>query len=646
MRLISLRLRNFKGLREFTLDTKGRNVSVYSDNGVGKTTLVDAFTFCLFGKDSANRTDFEVLPLGPDGKRLIEITEALVEVVLSTDPEHLGVDPVTFKRIYSEKWVKRRGSTAPELAGHSTALFIDGVPQKEKDYKARVAALIDETRFRLLTNPRHFNDFLPWQERRRILLEVCGDVPDAEVVASEKALAELPGILGKYSADDYRKIAQGKRTDLNKALAEIPTRIDEAQRALPDGMTGVVPDTRPLLEMRATLLNKKASIQAGGGVAEKTKELREVEAQILQMENQHTARIERDRSGLRQQIEALRTAIQEDEALSNLARHAIAANEAVIADSEAALAELAKAYREVAASTFSVDATCPTCGQQMPADRIEAARAEWNLARAKRLENIGETGKRRKEAIEAARQSKDRNAATIDQAGQRSSVRALDRQSVQDRLLTLDETIKARPASPEYLALHNRKRQLMDTIALLQAGSNPDTSEIDRSIAALDEQIAAAEKAQAQAKQRDQGLQRIEQLRADQRRLAAELEQIEKALYLMDLFTRTKVAMLTDKINGRFKMARFKLFEQQVNGGLAPVCETTYNGVPWSGGLNNGAQIAVGLDIIGTLSEFYGVKCPVWIDNHESVLHLPDMTCQVISLYVSGPDKTLRVVQG
>ena len=32
MRLLSLHLRNFKGIREFTLDAQGNNISVYGDN--------------------------------------------------------------------------------------------------------------------------------------------------------------------------------------------------------------------------------------------------------------------------------------------------------------------------------------------------------------------------------------------------------------------------------------------------------------------------------------------------------------------------------------------------------------------------------------------------------------------------------------
>ena len=96
------------------------------------------------------------------------------------------------------------------------------------------------------------------------------------------------------------------------------------------------------------------------------------------------------------------------------------------------------------------------------------------------------------------------------------------------------------------------------------------------------------------------------------------------------------------RINNKFRLARFKLFEDQINGGLAEVCETTLNGVPYPS-INNAGRIQSGMDIIRTLQDHYGIKAPVWIDNRESIIELPEMDCQIISLVVSDADKNLRV---
>jgi hypothetical protein len=68
---------------------------------------------------------------------------------------------------------------------------------------------------------------------------------------------------------------------------------------------------------------------------------------------------------------------------------------------------------------------------------------------------------------------------------------------------------------------------------------------------------------------------RITELAEQERKLAVEYEQLEHELYLTEEFTRTKVSMLESKINRKFKYARFRLFEEQVNGGLKDVCKTS-----------------------------------------------------------------------
>jgi hypothetical protein len=89
-------------------------------------------------------------------------------------------------------------------------------------------------------------------------------------------------------------------------------------------------------------------------------------------------------------------------------------------------------------------------------------------------------------------------------------------------------------------------------------------------------------------------------------------------------------------------MARFKLFNTLVNGGIDPCCETVYDGVPYSN-LNNGARLNIGLDIINTLAEHYGFAPPVWLDNAESVVNILPTKGQQIRLIVSAADKKLRI---
>jgi chromatin segregation and condensation protein Rec8/ScpA/Scc1 (kleisin family) len=99
---------------------------------------------------------------------------------------------------------------------------MDGVPVQKKEYDARIAEIADENIFRLLTDPRYFNEVLHWQKRRELLLEVCGDVSDAEVIASKKDLSKLKDILGNRTIEQHRKVIQARRSEINKELEKIP----------------------------------------------------------------------------------------------------------------------------------------------------------------------------------------------------------------------------------------------------------------------------------------------------------------------------------------------------------------------------------------------------------------------------------------
>lgn len=646
LRLIRLRLRNFKGIAEFELDAGGQSIEVYGDNATGKTTLFDAFTWLLFDKDSANRKEFEIKTLGRDGEAAHGL-EHEVEGVF----RH-GGRTFSLRKVYSEQWTKRRGAAEREFTGHTTEYFIDGVPVRKGDYDSAVAAICDEKLFRLLSDPSYFNEQLHWQERRALLLEVCGDIDDREVIATDPELAPLAEILGKRSLEDHKKVVRATRAKINKELEQIPVRISEVQRGLPD-IAGFVPDKAAKdLEAARTerkrLLEELALIEGGGEAAQVRRRLSEIDAELLDIETRARTEVEEALSAKRRALEQARTELSRGERELEDKRDVLRRIEERTAQVETDLEALRAKYRAVAAETFDYadETACPTCGQVLPQEMVEAARAKalerFNASRAERLERLNAEGK-------ALRGRKD-------QADREVERYRLDCQKVEAALPALrakvsqlEAEVAALAEAPLELDEDPDHQKLVAERAVLtqklEAGhaSQPDTGPLRAKLERLESEVAALERTLSEVEQHRRGLSRIRELKAEEKRLAAEYERLERELFLIEAFDRAKVRLLTDRINSRFRLARFKLFNVLVNGALEDCCETTVDGVPYGTALNRGARLNVGLDIIETLAEHYGFRAPIWIDNREAVTRLIPIKGQLISLVVSEPDKNLRV---
>lgn len=645
--LVRLGLSNFKGIRSFVLEANGGSVNVYADNAIGKTTLFDAFTWLLFDKDSQNKKDFQIKTLDSHGNVEHKLNHE-VEGTLAMDGRM-----VTLRKVYAEKWTKKRGSATEEFTGHTTDYYIDGIPFKKNEYEARVAEVVREDIFKLLTSPTFFNEQLDKKQRRDVLLKVCGDISDGDVIASSKELAKLTDILQGRSIEDHRKVISLNRSNLNKDLEKIPVRIDEVQRAMPD-ISGLDEEflQDDIVVLQERIKDKEAElsrIQSGGEVAVKEKQLREIEGEIIQIKN----RIQSDSlDAVTQQRRRISTITNDiDDLTSQFKRNERQkqTNLQAIQDAEAQANDLRKQWHHVNEETLesSHEENCPACGQALPEEKVSAARdkaiAQFNQRKSERLENIQKRGKAAAAEKQRLEDENKRIESEMNALMDQTIVKQ-DQLKVENEVLQRLETgIKDYNTDSSFIAKKREMTAVEQDIQQLKGGSLESMAVAKDELGKLRYDLELLEEDKAKFGQAKASMQRIDQLTKQEKELAAEYERIEHELYLTEEFIRAKVTLLESKINGKFKYARFKLFEPQINGGLSEVCETTFDGVPYGSGLNNAARINVGLDIINTLSEHYGITAPIFIDNAEAVTKLIGTDSQVISLIVSEKDKQLRV---
>ncbi|MGJ9384285.1 AAA family ATPase [Salipaludibacillus sp. CF4.18] len=647
LELVQLNLKNFKGIKAFTLDANGESKDVFGDNEVGKTTLPDAFNWLFFDKDSNNKKDFAIKTLDEDNNEIHGLDHE-VSATINVDRK-----PTIFQKIYKEKWTKKKGSAHKEFTGHTTDYFIDEVPVKLKEYKDKVGEILDEESFKLLTNPAYFNESLKWGERREILLEVCGDVSNEDVIASDRKLSKLSDILGDKSIDDLKKIIAGKKKEINKQLDILPARIDEVQHNLPDisGLSehGLKEEAAEYQEKIQAKEDEISRIRNGSEVAEKQKQLSELETELNTIKNSHDSDNREKIVAKDQEYYKIKNLRDDIEFQITSADRKIKMNANTANGLEKQKKELADQYYQEKEKEMPEhdDSECSACGQALPVEQVkeahEKALASFNRKKSERMEHIMSQGKQLKEKIAFYDDENEKILTTIEESKQ--SVENYDKQleALQQEINDIKTNTTSIDENPKYKELQSDILNVKSSINELQSSTIGNTNQAKEELQTLTEEKTAVTLNLNKFEQHKQSKTRIKELTDQERSLSKEYEKLEAELYLSEEFIRTKVSLLEEKINSKFKYARFKLFETQINDGLKETCETLYKGVPYSKGLNNAWRINIGLDIINTLSEHYNFSAPIFIDNREAVTKLIDTEAQTISLIVSEKDKQLRV---
>lgn len=642
--LVRLTLKNFKGLKDFTLEPNGRPISVFGDNSTGKTTLYDAFLWLLFDKDSSNRKSFSVKTLDAKGNPLHGL-EHTVEAVLNVNG-----NPLVLKKTLVEKWTKKRGEASRKLTGHETLYWIDDVPVKAGEYQQRINALVSEDLFRLITNPMYFNTFLSWQDRRKLLLEMAGDVSDTDVIASNKALARLTDILKGKTTDDYKKILHERIRKLNDEIAKIPVRIDELNSTLAGDDIDYIAVETEIARRKTELADIEKQMLSASSIVEEFRAKQKRLDKLYSDLGMKKAELEREANAgynaLAEESRRLKSTLAETENEISILESRFKMTSDEKQSIETKMIELREEWKEVNDKTFTEpdpgSLTCPACGQGLPANQKEAmivaARDNFLAVKKSRLTQITKEGKALKEKAEGMQDK----LATMEQSISEKMATTINLEAQIEEItakLTAERPTVDVESHPEYQAI---KQQIEQMEADFQAPSQDAASELLAQKQAITQEIERLNGILNNRGVRERTLARIEELAEQERTLAQQINELEGHRYLIEQFIVTKVNLLESTINQRFRTVTFKLFDVQINEGIKECCEALINGVPFADA-NNGAKINAGLDIIDTLTKHYGVSAPVFVDNREAVTRLLPIQSQVISLIVSEADKTLRV---
>nr|DAY92802.1 MAG TPA: chromosome partition protein [Caudoviricetes sp.] len=649
--LKKLSLKNFKGVKELSLDFE-KITNITGENGTGKTTIFDGFLWLLFGKDSQGKSAFEVQPLDSQGNVLHGL-ETNVTAILDVD----GYER-TFSRTLSEKWVKQRGQAEAELKGTQTTFEVDRIPTKLKDYQATINSIVNEDLFKMVTNPLYFPS-IKWQDQRKILLEITGEPEEENIISYNPSLSPLKDEM-QDGIDNFVKRTKASIGKLKDQLKSIPFRIDECNNSIAEVDTTIlefqkrsvvsgierleeqIVDSSKVNEEKLKLQDKlfelkdKQNELATKAVQEAQKPLMDIKNKIAEIES-------------KVKIKVISVADME----ANVKR---LQNSNDLLDNEMNAKrdkqqELREKWVEINKNVFEFDETqtvCPCCGRPYEIEKIAEIKKNTEITfvvdKKKQLDSITADGKKLGDEIAELVKQINRNVSKITEC--RCNISEIEKEIEGEKAELLDlEKQKESFNNATELVIPGME-EIVKEIALVEADmkafGTTDNSILKEKKKELQEQLEGINK-QLNAKDNNAKLlARIEELKAEEKKLNVKIADLEGRLYLGEEFIRTKVELLESSINEKFGGAvTFKLFNNQVNGGLSECCEAMVDGVPFSN-VNTAGRINAGLSIIKTLSKHYGVQAPIFIDNRESINNIVDFKGQIINLKV-GKNKKLKI---
>lgn len=673
VKLLRMTLRNFKGIKDLTVEF-GEVTDVCGANATGKSTINDAFTWVLFGKDAQGNSDtkFGIKTVGPDGKPYDKL-EHEVTAVLDVNGECIEL-----RRALVEDWVKPRGSAEVTLKGNHTEYFCNGVEIKAGAYKEKVDSIVEEQLFKLITNPSFFAG-LDWSTQRDILLRIAGGVTYEEVAADRADfITILTQLSGKDVATFKQEIAYRKKK-IQEGLDKIPVEINAIASVTPEA-----PDYEALDIEKARLISElevvettitdiaKATRQhyeSAQGKRKDINDLRTKQQDVLFAAKQAAQKgvFEKNAKGnaARNNYDSTKRELNSyiatsDGELNNI-RRSIANNNTAIENLKVKVDTKRDEWYKRNEDTYTASSeglTCPIyktlCSDasilKLNTEAKAKAKQAFEEAKEKDLERISKEGSElngqiealEKRAVELTKELEDRTAEVETKKSEYNKALELLAKEIEANPV-IDASTAANVKGedlPEWKALEGQISSLSETIKELPAADNSELTTKKRS---LTNDLDEVKRKLSLRSVIENNTKKIAELSGREKELAQQKADLEKQEFTIDELNKARMDEVERRVNQKFQLVRFRMFEPQLNGGEKPDCVAMVDGVRFTD-LNNAGKINAGLDIINTLCLFHEISAPIFVDNAEGVNQLFPVGSQLVKLIVTT-DKELQITK-
>ena len=633
LKIQSIEMTNFKGIKHKKLIFDGKSVKLCAQNGGFKTTTSDAWFWTTSGVNTAMVKDPMVIPVGA------EECQPTVEIELTIDGK-----PLKLKKVQKYKTKEVDGKITSSA---NNTFYINDVEKTQRDYIADLKNRgIDTDNFLMFSHPNAFmadTSKKGREEMRSILFKMCEDVSDEQIASEMSGIEELKALLENYSLDECEQINKATLKKINEEAGKdnslYRARIEELIGQKSNQDKKVLEEQKLNYESEIERIEKKLA-DLSSGKADTSNKLSKIKIERDNLVTDANKELNASKSEYDKKYREIERTLDEHKWQLTSTKTEKDRLETKLSELNENLKKQRTLYKTEQGSRLDEsDRYCPTCHREFEPDKLKKIKDDFEKRKAERLKVIKASGDNLNTEI------KDLNKQIAD-----VDTKIVNYEKLVDETNKEFESVKAQismlpgvvdlSANKEYIKLNEEiskleselsadDNKLIEELTSQKNVNKQMLNQVNGELAVLEKNIEIDK--------------RISEIRQAQKDTEIRRADAEKVLDQVDRFRRFKNDKLTENINSKFSLVKWKLYDFQRNGEIKDVCIPLIDNKPMDNCCNGSLITLCKISICADLQRNFQQFVPIWVEdyslfssNTESRLNADS---QIIGLVVTEDDE-------
>ena len=605
IKILDIEMTNFMAYGYERVNFNDDLTKIVGRNGVGKSTIANAYMWLLFD------CDYDLTP--KPVVRREENGDPVDGDVIVTATFDVDGKTVTMKKVQKRTYSKDGRSYKDD-----NKYFINDVPKTSKDFKSYLG--IDMDIVKMCCNINAFTSQKP-SEMRKYLFTHTDRISDYDIAEENEDLKYLLPLLADYTAEEITAMNKSIVSDIKKELSTYSGRIAEKELEIKQKQEIDV----SALELQKNILLERLKENKDKQVSNKklmdsydkeTNDILDMKFQLNDIVRKANEEIEKETKDIRGKID------HEEELVINLT-NGIQTNNRYISVCKAdniklneERERLSNFWQSVKSEKFDEKSTvCPTCHRELPDEEIETLKSDFEKSKNERIKKIESDGLKIKKEIEE-------NNKEISKLEELNKNNEADKKILAEEIKQLENDLSKErrdiTGTDDYKKLESEiseKEKFLEKyndISALKTMLAGEETEIRSELSECEKLLMQADTSDFED--------RLEALRKEQREKSQKQADAERVLHLIEDLEKVKNSKLADAVNANFGIVEWKLFEIGKSGGYKSDCIPMVDGKSILTTMSNKGNRIIGrIDICNSIQKMSGIRCPIWIDDVESL---------------------------